>query len=76
MNHFREYQNLQMTKRLKDIMRILSGYHFRDMHQVILSREKEANTTSRAAHAVCIQNSGMLCVCFSFENQICQGSSF
>ena len=57
-------------------MRILSGYHFRDMHQVILSREKEANTTSRTARAVCIQNSGMFCVWFSFENQICQGSSF
>ena len=57
-------------------MRSLSGYHFRDMHQVILSTEKEANTTSQTARAVCIQNNGMLCVCFSFENQICQGSSF
>ena len=43
-------------------MRILSGYHFRDMHQVILNREKEANTTSRTAHAVCIQ----IAACFVF----------
>lgn len=33
-------------------MRSLSGYHFRDMHQVILSTEKEANTTSQTARAV------------------------
>ena len=64
------------SERLKDIMRSLSEYHFRDMHQVILSTEKEANTTSQTARAVCMQNNGMLCVCFSFENQICQGSSF
>ena len=76
MNHFREYQNLQMIIRTFEGYRILSGFHVRDMHQVILRREKEANTTSRTTHAVCIQNSGMLCVCFSFENQICQGSSF
>ena len=43
-------------------MRILSGYHFRDMHSVILRKEKEANTTSRTAHAVCIQNSGFVFV--------------
>ena len=77
MNHFREYQNLQMIIRtFEGIMRSLSEYHFRDMHQVILSTEKEANTTSQTARAVCMQNNGMLCVCFSFENQICQGSSF
>ena len=77
MNHFQEYQNLQM------IIRTFEGYH-EDFIRISFSRhapgnfgrEKEANTTSRTAHAVCIQNSGMLCVCFSFENQICQGSSF
>ena len=50
------------SERLKDIMRILSRYHFRDMHSVILRKEKEANTTSRTAHAVCIQNSGFVFV--------------
>ena len=61
------------SERLKDIMRILSGYHFRDMHQVILNREKEANTTSRTAHAVCIQNSGMFCVCFPLRIRFAKG---
>ena len=57
-------------------MRILSGYHFRDMHQVILNREKGTNTTSRTAHAVCIQIAACFVFAFPFENQICQGSSF
>ena len=57
-------------------MRILSGYHFRDMYQVILNREKGTNTTSRTAHAVCIQIAACFVFAFPFENQICQGSSF
>ena len=77
MNHFREYQDLQM------IIRTFEGYH-EEFIRISFSRHasgnfehgKKANTTSQTARAVCIQNNGMLCVCFSFENQICQGSSF